>query len=69
MVVLDGRLGWLQGGTRGAKLVEDDKENRVGEDGEVENGGRGGHSERYGQRARTSSTLMSGFPMKGYGCA
>lgn len=68
MVVLSGRLGWLQGGTRGVKLVEDDKEYGVGEDGEVENSG-GGHGEQYGQRARTSSTLMSGFPMKGYGCA
>ena len=44
------------------------KEYRVGEDGEVENSS-GGHGEQYGQRACTSSTLMSGFPMKGYGCA
>ena len=50
------------------ELVEDDKEYGVGEDGEVENSG-GGHGEQYGQRARISSTLMSGFPMKGYGCA
>ena len=50
------------------KLVEDDKEYGVGEDGEVENSS-GGHGEQYGQRAHTSSTLMSGFPMKGYGCA
>ena len=47
VVVLSGRLGWLQGGTRGVKLVEDDKEYGVGEDGEVENSG-GGHGEQYG---------------------
>ena len=49
MVVLSGRLGWLQGGTRGVELVEDDKEYGVGEDGEVENSG-GGHGEQYGQK-------------------